>query len=1206
MGPFHRLRSDQEDHQRYQALLLLAAFAIGLCAPSHAQTVLSNASPVAVQDFNAMGGTLALPANWRMHASSTSPAWSAASTSVTQQASTGSPTAGGTYNWGTATSERAVGAMTSSSFASPNNLLGAYSNGGSSSIVSLNISYQAERYRVNTAAASIQFHWSADGSSWTAVTAGDVPAASFPTGASAYSFAPMNTIPISGVVINSLAIPPGAPFYLRWAINTTGSSSQGIGIDDVSVTAAFAPGGVAGFTSPSTSQTEGGTATIGVRMLAAPSSTVVVSVSDALSGTATNPADHSGPTPASLTFLANGTYPMTQNVSVATVDDAVVESNETVALSLAVVSGPGSLDNAAHTLTITDNDLTAITGCSSSQSPYMHNTVGNTTTTSLLTVGDQIGAYKMVGDPDGLGAFDNGNGTFTVLMNHELSTTQGITRAHGSIGSFVSKWVINKSTLCVQSGQDLIQSVRTWSGSSFVPGTTIFNRFCSADLPQQSALYNVNTGKGTLERIFLNGEEAGTEGRAFAHIVTGPNAGTTWQLPWLGRCNWENQLASPTTSDKTVVVGTDDATPGQVYVYIGTKQSTGTEIERAGLQNGHVYGVAVNGLATEVAGSYPAPNTPFSLIDLGDVHNLTGAQLNTNSNALNVTNFLRPEDGAWDPANPSDFYFNTTASFTGPSRMWRLRFTDPLQPELGGTITAVLDGTEGQKMLDNMTIDGSGHVLLQEDVGNQAHIGKVWRYDIATDALSTIAQHDPSRFITGGANFLTQNEESSGILDVSHILGAGRFLISQMAHYATNTELVEGGQLLLLSSAPIAAACVPPLPPVITGNMTICASDTLRLASTTTGTRVINHAWSGPGTFLSGAQLSAMSAVNASSGTYTVNVSNGCGANSASVSVSVLPILTVFADTDGDGYGDPAVGLTTCSPPPGYVSDNTDNCPTVFGRIGDPCNDGNSGTVNDMLNASCTCVGTPAMVSVSVRAFLEGPFDGASLMNDALRASGLIPLTEPYTALGYAHLGGGGGETIAPALLAVSGSNAVVDWLVLELRASASPFAVLATRSVLVQRDGDVVAIDGVSPVTFTSAPGNYHIAVRHRNHLGCMTAVSMALSSLPTAVDFTSGATATHGTAARKAIGSAQVLWAGNVDRNGLLKYTGSDNDRDPILSAIGGAVPTLTVNNQYRSEDVNLDGTVRYTGASNDRDPILLNIGGSVPTAVRAEQVP
>jgi hypothetical protein len=37
-----------------------------------------------------------------------------------------------------------------------------------------------------------------------------------------------------------------------------------------------------------------------------------------------------------------------------------------------------------------------------------------------------------------------------------------------------------------------------------------------------------------------------------------------------------------------------------------------------------------------------------------------------------------------------------------------------------------------------------------------------------------------------------------------------------------------------------------------------------------------------------------------------------------------------------------------------------------------------------------------------------------------------------------------------------------------------------------------------------------------------------------------------------------------------------------------------------------VNLDGVVRYVGAANDRDPILQTIGGTVPTNVRTEQLP
>jgi hypothetical protein len=40
--------------------------------------------------------------------------------------------------------------------------------------------------------------------------------------------------------------------------------------------------------------------------------------------------------------------------------------------------------------------------------------------TSIFTANDSINGYKMSGLADGLGAFDNGDGTFTVLMNHEI------------------------------------------------------------------------------------------------------------------------------------------------------------------------------------------------------------------------------------------------------------------------------------------------------------------------------------------------------------------------------------------------------------------------------------------------------------------------------------------------------------------------------------------------------------------------------------------------------------------------------------------------------------------------------------------------------------------------------------------------------------------------------------------------------------------
>ncbi len=441
-----------------------------------------------------------------------------------------------------------------------------------------------------------------------------------------------------------------------------------------------------------------------------------------------------------------------------------------------------------------------LTGPSTNQSPYLLPSAPGVQFTSILSANESINGYTLCGIPDGLGAFDNGDGTFSLFLNHEFGVGQGSIRAHGSKGAFISKWTINKTDLKVIKGEDLIRSVQLWNGKEFTAGTTLFGRLCSADLPPYTAFYNKtgNVRKGTMVRMLLNGEENGLEGRAFAHLLTGYNEGTSFELPYLGKASWENVVANPESGDKTVVALLDDSNNGQVYFYIGTKSIFGKEIDKAGLTKGKLYGVKIDGYASESDSILPAANASFKLLDHGQVHNMSGADLNTLSGNLGVTSFKRPEDGSWIPGKPNEFYFVTTNAFNAPSRLWKLVFSDIKNPELGGTIELMLNGTEGQKMLDNLCADQSGHLLLQEDPGNNAHIAKIWQYSTANDQLKLIGEHDPTRFLNGAPNFLTQDEESSGIIDVRHILGNGMFLLTDQSHYPIPNEVVEGGQLLAM------------------------------------------------------------------------------------------------------------------------------------------------------------------------------------------------------------------------------------------------------------------------------------------------------------------------------------------------------------------------------------------------------------------------
>lgn len=246
--------------------------------------------------------------------------------------------------------------------------------------------------------------------------------------------------------------------------------------------------------------------------------------------------------------------------------------------------------------------------------------------------------------------------------------------------------------------------------------------------------------------------------------------------------------------------------PGQVYVYVGQKSATGDPLSQAGLSDGPLYGVVVRGYVDE--GETGIPSTNFELGDLANVAGIRGNTLEAESNEYPVTVFDNPSGAAWDPSNPSDLYFVTrgadpplmlsgTASAApgyGPSRLWRLRFSSVSEPTLGGVLEMLLDGDEGQYRLDGIALDGRGHVYLTERTGLEPHLARVLRYDVASGALTPIAEADPFYFDpnNGSPTYLGDREEISGITDASKVLGPGWFVFTL---YEASTAK---GQLLAL------------------------------------------------------------------------------------------------------------------------------------------------------------------------------------------------------------------------------------------------------------------------------------------------------------------------------------------------------------------------------------------------------------------------
>lgn len=258
-----------------------------------------------------------------------------------------------------------------------------------------------------------------------------------------------------------------------------------------------------------------------------------------------------------------------------------------------------------------------------------------------------------------------------------------------------------------------------------------------------------------------------------------------------------------------------------------------------------------------------------------------------------------------------------------------------------------------------------------------------------------------------------------------------------------------------------------------------------------------------------------------------------------------------------------------------------------------------TGTVRDL---GVIAVGGESLINrvqLAVRAFLQGPFAGTQ-MTDHLRAKDLIPLTEPFTALGYEHQGRGGGETIEPTVLDITGEDAVTDWVVIELRDKNNAAIVLETVSALIQRDGDIVGLDGVSDVGLPVVDDDYFVAIRHRNHLGIRTPLVEHLQEAGTAIyDFTTNPTHAYGINPMTEVGDGiWAMWGGNTTGDNSVRATGPPaiNDYSNLLHYLDGT--TNIQSDVYIPQDINMDGILRATGPPtiNDYAKLLNFLGGAV----------
>ncbi len=295
-------------------------------------------------------------------------------------------------------------------------------------------------------------------------------------------------------------------------------------------------------------------------------------------------------------------------------------------------------------------------------------------------------------------------------------------------------------------------------------------------------------------------------------------------------------------------------------------------------------------------------------------------------------------------------------------------------------------------------------------------------------------------------------------------------------------------------------------------------------------------------------------------------------------SINVTQIITVDDTTDPvcaatDITIDLAGGTVTIT---GADIDNgsSDNC-GIASLVANP-NTFNSSdvgpntvtlTVTDVNGNSSSCdiiVTVEDRIQLSAKIFLQGPYDtNTGLMTDALRNNGSIPETSPYTdAL-----------TINPSILTVTAENAIIDWVWLELRDKTDGTTVVLSRSALIQADGDIVDVDGLSSLVFDVAADDYYVVISHRNHLGIRSANAISLNGGAQSIDLTGDSNLILGGANAVAeLGDGKLgLFTGDFDGNGQVQNSDL-NGILPLLGTSSYSFADLDMNGQIQNTDINI----------------------------------
>ncbi len=338
------------------------------------------------------------------------------------------------------------------------------------------------------------------------------------------------------------------------------------------------------------------------------------------------------------------------------------------------------------------------------------------------------------------------------------------------------------------------------------------------------------------------------------------------------------------------------------------------------------------------------------------------------------------------------------------------------------------------------------------------------------------------------------------------------------------------------------------------------------------GTAPYTFVWTGPDGFTATTEdISDLRQVDA----YEVTVTDANGCTKSLIAWISQPDRALSIDKSREhvscfGGSDGSVDITVSDGTPPYTYQWTG--PNNFSATTEDISDLAAGTYEVIVTDANGCtksrtalIDQPnnASITVNIKVLLSGPYNTSSgLMNDDLRNNGDLPTSCPYDAV-----------SCDPSVFNATGNNAIVDWVWVELRDKNDNTSILAGKSALIQRDGDVVSSDGVSPISFDIIPDEYYIAVAHRNHLGIITASTITTTCKTTVLDLRQDTSLIVGgiSAVNNMTDGYYALHAADFDGNGQIQNSDL-NGMLPLLGVSSYSFADLDMNGQVQNTDINI----------------------------------